>query len=263
MNFLLKTLKKNEFVNQRMGYLLEASNYAKAKFTKKHHPLVKFVIFGTGRSGSTLLVDLMHSNPHIHCDNELFHRKLYSPLSFLECRSQMFNTTAYGFKCLTYQIQEILGFEDQKKFINDLYNLGYKIIYLHREDTFKQALSNIYARQRNLFHAKTIIEIAANPKITVDLDILDDWMTRLDEQKAREKKWLEDIPHFKVLYEKDLLDPASQYGTIEKICAFLGVPHSSPEAQLKKVSPKRLEEYIENLNEVKTHLSGKGTEEIL
>ncbi len=32
----------------------------------------KFIIFGQGRSGSTLLMELLDSHPEIKCDSELF-----------------------------------------------------------------------------------------------------------------------------------------------------------------------------------------------
>ena len=32
---------------------------------------IRFVLFGQGRTGSKLLVELLHSHPDIHCDGEV------------------------------------------------------------------------------------------------------------------------------------------------------------------------------------------------
>lgn len=255
MSYLFNVAKKSDTINKRLGYLLEIANYAQAKVTKSHLPTTKFVIFGTGRSGSTLLVDMLRSNPQIHCDNELFHRKLFNPISFVERRSRMFDTAAYGFKCLTYQIYEVLGYTDHKKFICDLHALGYKIIYLQRKDTLMQALSNIYARHRNVFHARANAHADEVIKINVDLDVLDDWMQRLDAQKRFERTLLQDIPHLNISYEKDLKTAENHGAATKKICDFLEVANAVSNPSLRKFSPTRLEDYIENLSELRNHLS--------
>ena len=259
MSFLLDTVKKSESINERLGYLFELSSYAQSKIRKTHHPKVKFIIFGTGRSGSTLLVDMLRSNPQIHCDNELFHRKLVNPFSLIERRAHMFDAIAYGFKCLTYQIYEVLGYTNHQEFIDTLHQLGYKIIYLRRDNTLMQALSNMYARYRNIYHTKANKRVSGHTsKINVDFEVLDDWMQRLDEQKTFEQTLLRDVPHLNVSYEADLMVPESHRQTVQKIGEFLGIDCSAaPKVSLRKASPTQLEDYVENLSELKLHFKNK------
>lgn len=78
------------------SYIREGFTY----FTYK--PTKKFVIFTVGRSGSRLLVSLLQSHTHIHCDDELFQRKLISPLNYLRLKERLSRKDVYGFELNTY-----------------------------------------------------------------------------------------------------------------------------------------------------------------
>src|SRR5262245_59649309 len=76
----------------------------------------RFVIYGQSRSGSTLLVELLDSQPNVDCDNELFNevkefrRRLISrlvkfcPYSYVDHKSRRCACDAYGFKFLVNQV---------------------------------------------------------------------------------------------------------------------------------------------------------------
>ena len=71
----IKTFILQNFV----GYAEEAILSFHFLLTSSRKPPTKFVIFGRGRSGSTLLVSLLNSNPDIHCDGEILSRKKLFP----------------------------------------------------------------------------------------------------------------------------------------------------------------------------------------
>ena len=72
---------------QFLGYPFELKTRINNYFIKKGAPENKVVIFSSGRSGSTLLVELLNSFPSVHCDPELLKRKLVSPLKLIKAKS--------------------------------------------------------------------------------------------------------------------------------------------------------------------------------
>lgn len=254
-------IKKFDFINHNFGYVFEVGTYISLIFKPKTRPKEKFVIFGTGRSGSTLLVSLLNSNSNVFCDNEIYHRRVFFPGLYRNARSLLGNKEIYGFKCLTYHIGKILKVkrEEQSDFLRKLSDEGYRIIYLQRENAVRQALSNLYARHRNQFHSNsTVMTKNEDKKMTVDLSEFNDWVEGLQRQSKREESLLDGIPHLKLFYERDLADPASHVETLKKLSEYLSVTFELPETELQKVTPKKLSTFIKNHQEVENFILEKG-----
>ncbi|MEZ4826292.1 MAG: hypothetical protein R3C61_08355 [Bacteroidia bacterium] len=254
-------IKKYDFINHNFGYVFELGVYISYIFKPKARPKEKFVIFGTGRSGSTLLVSLLNSNSQVFCDNEIYHRKVLFPQLSRKARTRLGNKEVYGFKCLTYQVGKILGYarDDQHLFLRKLTREGYKIIYLERENALRQGLSNLYARYRNQFHSNSTVMTRDLPKqMQVDLKELLDWVEGVQRAAARENQMLEGIPHLKLFYERDLEDPASHPQTLKKLSEYLKVDFEMPDTELQKVTPQKLSDFVANHEEVESFIREKG-----
>ena len=243
------------FVNTRIaGYAFETNTYLKHLFLEKHPPSTKFIIFGSGRSGSTLLVSMLNAHPSVHCEGEILKRTLLSPRRYIENRSQLSPHQLYGFKLLSYHLRDIQStVKDKQQFIEKLVKDGYKIIYLNRENLLRQSLSVFYAYHRNEWH-QTKETSHETSKMNVDMSQLESALGELVELKNFEKRLIEHIPHLYINYEADLEDNSKHTLTFEKVADFLGIDALTPSTKLVKITPKRLSGFIQNAEEMVKHL---------
>ncbi|MDP5171644.1 MAG: hypothetical protein NWR72_15465 [Bacteroidia bacterium] len=249
-------VKGTPFLDNRMGYVFEMGTYLKYLVRPKQTPSTKFIIFGTGRSGSTLLVSLIDSNTHIFCDNEIYHRKVMFPRAYREALARIANKEVYGFKLLMYHISLKLGIKNENfgDYLQSLVDDGYKIIHLRRHNIVRQALSNVYARHRGQFHSNSTVGKKTDKKMVVNLSELERWIRDIEEQAHWEVELLESIPHLSLGYEVDLEDQRAHGRTLKRVSQFLGVNVEPPDTELKKVTPKSLESFVENHEEVMAFL---------
>ncbi|MEO0469436.1 MAG: hypothetical protein AAF206_07450, partial [Bacteroidota bacterium] len=204
-------------------------------------------------SGSTLLVSLLNSSPEIFCDNEIYHRRVANPWRYLNFRAKLGNRPVYGFKLLTYHMGKVLNVprEKQSNFLQRLHEEGYKIIYLRREDLFRQALSNVYVRKRDQFHNTSDKD---NKKmIRVEVSELSEWVDGLRSQANFEAELLDGIPHLALGYERHLMDAEAHTDTLQNLSEYLNVAVSQPKTKLKPVTPRSLESFIENHEEIEAY----------
>jgi hypothetical protein len=121
------------------------------KFIKR--VLNRFIIYGLGRCGSTLLGNLLNSVSQIHCDREILHDPVRSPRLHIEKCASRCELPVYGFKLLQYQIREVQSIKQPEKFLLNLHEVGFKFIYLSRRNLLRHGFSNVYARQKQ-FHLR-------------------------------------------------------------------------------------------------------------
>ena len=251
--FDIKYFIKTQF----LGYAREIKLNIEA--TKKPLRSVekKFLILSSGRSGSTLLENILASNPNIHCEGELLRGKNFNPKKVIQLSEQSSPNTIFGFKLLTYQLLEIqTAIPDKKNFLHYLVNNGYKIIYLERSNSLLQALSVLYAMQRNVWHYKQDTDVKTF-KIKLNPEKLSNTVLDFEAFKVKEKQLLENIPYLYINYEEDL-NPANQMPlTIANLSDFLELPLFQPDIRLKKVTPRQLSKYVSNYREIANYIKAK------
>ncbi len=240
------------------GFPKELVLYFKSLFASKTTPKTKFIIFSTGRTGSTLLTSLLNSNTDIYCDGEILKHRYLRPLKVLDKHAKKTGKPIYGFKLLTHHIKDIQwgAKKNGKQFLQKLLDDGYKIIYLERKHRLNQSLSMMYAILRNDWHKKQGKNSSnqQKQKLHVDLQTLDWWLNGFDELNTYEKNVLKGIPHVHVVYEEDLANPQNHQATMDKVCSFLGIKKIVPQTTLRKITPKKYEDFIENAQEMIAHL---------
>lgn len=254
-------VKRSRLLDRNLGYFVEFTSYLSYPFRKRKTPDTKFVIYGPGRSGSTLLVSLLNSEGVVYCDNELFHRKIIFPLLYLSTRSRLGNCKTYGFKLLNYQLRTCLNLssiQQKKSFISSLTDNGYKIIYLKRSDVVRQALSNIYARHNNQYHSNQSIASKNESKLNVKLNELESWIKALTNEANHEAEILDGFNFLELSYEHDLQLKESHASTISKLSQFLNIELGNARTSLEKITPTDFSCFIENASEVEQYLKQNG-----
>jgi LPS sulfotransferase NodH len=238
-----------------VGYMTEARCYYTLLTTPRREPATKFIIFGRGRSGSSLLVSLLDSHEQIHCDGELLKRRVLFPLNYIKCRTALSQHEVYGFKLLSYHM-DVQRIRDPRHLVTTLHELGYKIIYLRRLNMLRHALSNIYARHRGAFHKKATDGEAADKKeMHVDLEQLNFWLQRSEEMSAIEERAIAGLPHIEVIYENDLLHSSCHQHTADRIASFLNIPAKKVDTAFRRITSDTLQDFVLNYEEVEQYIA--------
>lgn len=227
------------------------------KFHNSKH--VKFIVFGQGRSGSTLLTRLLDQHPDVFCDKELFGQKklplILFPDKYIENHSRKPGTkgkTVYGFKVKVYQLYSDQKIKNVQKLLERLNRRGWKFIFLYREDEMSHNLSAFKAFSMGTWYVEEgeNIEEKSSGKLYIDpvqfeKSVL--WRRKFAEM---EKQCLQNIPHFAVSYEKDLLQSENHQKVCNSIFDFVGVKSHPVQASVKKMNSGNLSETIQNFTEI-------------
>lgn len=194
---------------------------------------MNYVIFGQGRTGSTLLVRLLQSHPQLQCDGEMLHPRAlskyrsrwlraflrYFPEPFVLWRASRSDKPAYGFKLLYRHVV----FPARLLFC--LRWLGWKIIHIQRRTLFDVALSRKVAQTTKHWSdhdASTPEDLHLTFSPEEFLDQMQ-WSVNILRQEVRA---LRGIPHIPVVYEDDLLAEADRQRICNVIFAALRLePH--------------------------------------
>lgn len=218
-------------------------------------PPIRFFIFGQGRSGSTLLVDLLNSSPEVWCEKEILSRKVPLPAHYVRARSTLSPKPIYGFKVKIYQLTLDQRLPEPRRFLETLQADGWKTIYLRRSNVLRQSVSNLIAEQRRLYHER---KGAARPelgKLRVELDDLLRRMQEREDYLAAEAEVLRELPYVPVEYETDLLDPGAHQRTLDRLFDFIGTSRVPVSTELKRINDRRLADLLENFDEVADRLA--------
>jgi LPS sulfotransferase NodH len=238
------------YMSIRSGLFREVKTYVKMLVRPKCPPDRRFVIFGPGRCGSSLLVSLLNSHPSVHCDGELLHDPILAKILYIDCRALIAPGEIYGFKLLTYQLRSVQRIRDPGGFLRRLFDRGYGFLYLSRRDTLRHALSNLYARRRGVFHHHVEDGVVNAQKVYIDPEELTTWMRWREKTSQFELRLLDDIPHLSLVYEADLLESESHQHTVDRISQYLGIPSADVQATYAKVTPSNLIDFVDNYDEI-------------
>ncbi|MCR9152717.1 MAG: hypothetical protein NXI09_01290 [Bacteroidetes bacterium] len=235
------------------GYVREFVTVMRRVFLYTGKPQSKFVLFGRGRSGSTLLTQMLNESPDISCDKEIFNRPVLFPRLFLRSRKSRTNRNIYGFKLLSYQLREMYSPSQAREFLRYLSEKqGYKIVYLTRENPVLQTLSKHYARHRGSWHQTN----EAKPeKMRINVPSFIQELRASIELDEFEQFCLKGLNNFKVVYEQDLKEPKEHWRLMDRLTHYLGVSIVKPNSDLKRISTDKVADYVENWTELKECLS--------
>lgn len=221
------------------------------------YPDNKFVIYTRGRTGSTVLTDLLNCHPDIFCDVEIFNF-IYSNsivrfphLYAKSCskRAALNKKTVYGFKVKIAQLRFEHRYKDYEKVLQTFSNDGWKFLHLKRKNFLRHKLSNLILKETKITHIKNS-DSFKQKKILVDCNALMEGILFGEEVEKTEEENLRDIPNIKIHYEEDLLDNTRHQNTADRIFEYLNLKSHKVNTNLKKISSENLEDMILNYDEV-------------
>ena len=220
-------------------------------------PKTIFLIFGMGRSGSTLLVDLLNQHPDIHCDGEVLKKKVFHLPSFIDGRRHFYGRKRlYGFRAKLYQAtrEQKMTFE---AFEEQLSGFDVKWIYLYRKDTWKQALSAQVTKQTSIPNAENFEQLLEKP-IEIDWAGLEqEWQNR-EKIKSAERQLIGGRALVELCYEEHLMEVGVRDLAMNELFKKLGLSERSVESKLQRLSnayPKLIKNYDKLQKNIAAHPS--------
>jgi len=225
-----------------------------------------------GRSGSTVLGDLLNQNPYIMWDGEIYEpgRRLMSvgadPVEVMRQRLAQVKKGFYGFELKPFHCR-LMG-RPAAEVVGALRQAGVTHwIVLKRENYLRKIASTAVARVTGQWHrqGERALQGGTARRVAVRIDPeahFIDAETRpityffagYDRFFADVESWLNDLPVLRLSYEQHLQsDPLAGY---RRVCRFLNIAPMPVAVRYAPTTPYPLAEVIENLDEVVRALEG-------
>jgi hypothetical protein len=221
------------------------------------HTETRFVIVANGRTGSTLLADLLRSHPAIQCEGEILNERRWRggcrplgwlarsfPMPYLAWRAGRALKPVYGFKLKTGgQVCDLGGT------LHSLRRRGWRLICLSRRDALQQTFSWAVAQATGLWQ-RTAGGEAPPQRVVLDAaSFLRDLQTCVDDRQAL-AGLLRPLPHLPLIYEDDLQRSDRWPATGARLCAFLGVASAPLTSRIAKTWERPYTEVVTNYAEI-------------
>lgn len=221
------------------------------------YPQSKFVIYTRGRTGSTVLSDLLNCHPEIFCDVEIFNflyskSKVQFPYLYISScskRASAYKRTVYGFRVKKAQLKYEHKYKYYREIFPRLHKEGWKFIHLKRLNFLKHTISNLILAETKVAHIRNG-ETLPIKKIKVDCNTLLENIKYSEEVERAEENNLNGIPNLKIIYENDILDNTKHQNTANKVFSFLGLKPHKVNTQYKRIVSENLQDVILNYDEV-------------
>ncbi len=194
-------------------------------------------------------MNLLQQLKNVHCDGEILSHRIPFPRVHVDALCARSTTQVYGCKILSFQLCDLQPIPSGHDFLSRLFDDGYRIIYLKRDDVLRHAVSNIAAR-RFAFHQKKADSARRPNSIHIDPQELLLWMEGSLSLDDYERRVLRNIPHLQLTYERDLEHESDHQRTVDRICDFVGITTGEVRCEYRKSTPASLTEYIANYEEL-------------
>jgi len=256
---LKKMYKKMLFIRR------ELIAYYCHHFKQKNPEQVRVVIFAQGRTGSTVLENLISSTGYFQMNGELLDvnkSEVFFPVQFILGLPKRKQDENFIFHVKLYQLTR-----DRKRpvdpvhFLNTLYNDGWKIIYLKRRNKIKHVLSNMVANERGAYHK--FDKKKEDLSLHINFEEFRKWVDQRLRFDQEEKKVLQDVDYHEVIYEEGLEKQETHQKTINEILDYLSLEKRNVSTRYKKVNTRPLEKLISNYDEFEKNVIKQGWGEFL
>lgn len=220
---------------------------------------MKFIILSQVRSGSSLLAEMLNSHSEIQCDGEIFNRKRfkyrrgkikrffadYWPYLIVWLHQRKQKKAHYGFKLHSSQLK------NPATFIDRLYNKGFIILDLRRNNVIQKAFSASIAFSTNKWSVRKEEDRLSSP-IEINPTLLFKCLEHAEEQNTLQDTLLIGKKYIRIVYENDLIDELKQAEFSKRICEQLQIPIEPIKGNYIKTDERPLSERISNYQELMT-----------
>lgn len=223
-------------------------------FLRKKPDNIRVLIFGQGRTGSTLLEDLLCSTGHFVKHGEILgkgaHRVSF-PVAFLKgsARRSKGDFICHIKPTHLGRDRERAGARpiEMKVFLQSIVDDGFRIIHLTRPNKLRQFLSQKMAEARGRYHKWD--DQPETLTLVVDPKTLKDELGWRKERDRAELAALEGLDVIEVEYARDLENPTAHQATIDRILDGLSLERRSVQTSLRKVNQRPLSDILENYDD--------------
>jgi hypothetical protein len=231
--------------------------------------LKRVCMFHIGRSGSTVLADMLKQHPRVAWDGEVFEptaRKWQpgvSPSDLLRKRAETVGRKIYGIELKFFHCR-LIGLSLLET-VCLLEKLGFgRYIILRRRNYLRKIVSSLIAQKTKVWHLSNgkrprLVPITINvDKLRVEAPeperTLLQCLETYESEFAELDRLLGSQAPLRLTYESDIeKDPAVGYG---KVCDYLGLEAKSAPVRLTRTTPYPLRDVIMNFQEVEARLAG-------
>lgn len=216
---------------------------------------VRVVIFAQGRTGSTLLEDLLCSSGYFSKNGELLNskiREVWDPAKYVIGLSRWKNRN-FIFHVKVYHLTKDRNYPvDPARFLQSLIEDGWNIIYLRRKNKVKHVLSNLVAEARGDYHKQN--DEKEDIRVRVDCERFVDCLQKRQLYDDLERMALGNLPFLEAIYEEDLENSHRHQETANRIWDFLSLSRKKVHTRYRKVNTFHAEELVSNYEELITCL---------
>ena len=221
---------------QQFQTLIYRQHYSSTMSQPSH----RFVLFGSEFSGGRMVIDLLRQVagplPETWQVESMLERRHFFPLRHIQRHAMACPNYLFGFKLSAVDLMMTYGMGEPHRFVELLYNQGYKLIHLQRRDLMR--------------HAIAILKAQRPGSRRVDPQALLVTLKQLDDQRIAEAAIIAQVPHLTITYETDLLDPNVHNMTAQRLCRFLSLQPKQPTHHSMKLVHQQISNLIDNYDEV-------------
>jgi hypothetical protein len=235
----------------------------------------------TGRSGSTVVGNLLQQHSRIYWDGEVYEKmfvwfrakqgvlvrdqaRFLGPgdaWPYLDRRRKRAGAKLYGYECRDYHLHWLKT--SLTDYLRAAKSRGFtRVIVLERRNLLLKIISNMVAETRNQHHVRAGVQVE-KPSLRLDLDQvpLDHGRVEIRSALTQTKRWLEEaeaaaaeFEHLHLCYEDSIQhDPLVAY---RRACDFLGLAPESPTIALGKTTAFPLSQIVDNYDQLRERLRG-------
>lgn len=224
-------------------------NRDQRSFTTTSQPSYRFVLFGADFSGGQQVIDLLRRVadarygplPDTWTVEPVLKRRQFFPLQHIRYHQMLCSDYMFGFKLSAADLMVTHKMNEPGRFMDLLYDQGYKFIHLQRCDLMRHGIAILKAQQANHTNSK---------RAHIDPQALIAILKQLDEQRLAGATIVGQVPHLTINYEADLLDPNVHNATAQRLCRFLSLKQRQQVKYAIKLVHHRISDLVENYDEV-------------
>ena len=214
----------------------------------------KFIVLGTHRTGSNLLLSLLNSHPNVVVQGEIFLR--LEGNCYEEVLDDTFGRYAPEVHNVGFKLFYKHPFDDATdglwKMLGNIREL--RVIHLKRRNLLRLALSEKIARKLDWWfvHGSPLARIhkVREKQVRFDVDELTSFFETVERESEERERYFEESPRLSLHYEDLTSRREETYG---KILDFLALPGHLPGTYMRRQNPEGCRQLIVNFGELRRH----------